>query len=184
MAFTTASSTGPVERFGPLRVPRRSWGVGDSSTRRRITHVTRPLRHSLYGRHPQSTAPTARRMLYFKYKPDAARLRIAGNTELPRPVLDPSRTVRTPQARNRWTSASFISEASSVSRAQKRRLQSSLSLLLSNLSSTNSKASGPTRTSPEKGCSKTPIVKSTEEINKANAATISLCTSVFSKPNM
>src|SRR3712207_4161768 len=41
-----------------------------------------------------------------------------------------------------------------VSRAQKHRLQGSLSLTLSNLSSTNSKASGPTRTSPEKGCSK------------------------------
>ena len=71
----------------------------------------------------------------------------------------------------------------SVSRAQKPCLQSSLSLLLSNLSSTNSKGSGPTRTSPEKGYSRTPIVKSTWEMIKANTATISLCTSVFSKPN-
>ena len=55
--------------------------------------------------------------------------------------------------------------------------------LLSNLSSTTSKGSGPTLTPPEKGYSRTPIVKSTEEMINANAATIRVCTSVFSKPN-
>ena len=55
--------------------------------------------------------------------------------------------------------------------------------LLSNLSSTTSKGSGPTLTPPEKGYSRTPIVKSTEEMIKANIATIRVCTRVLSKPN-
>src|SRR5215212_3206954 len=44
MAATAATPTGPVEHLGPLRAPRRSWGVGGSSTWRRTIHVTGALR--------------------------------------------------------------------------------------------------------------------------------------------
>jgi hypothetical protein len=78
---------------------------------------------------------------------------------------------------------STLRASSPVSRARKLHPQRSLSLLLSNLSSTSSKASGPTRTSPEKGYSRRPILKRIKEMTKANAATISVCASVLSNPN-
>jgi hypothetical protein len=49
----------------------------------------------------------------------------------------------------------------------------SLSLLVSSLSSTNSKASGPTRAPPENGCSRAPMVNSTRAITPAKDTTIS-----------
>jgi hypothetical protein len=62
------------------------------------------------------------------------------------------------------------------------RSHRTLSLLLSNLSSTSSKASGPSRTVPEKGYSREPMVKSTSPITRANAATISVWVVLLSSP--
>jgi hypothetical protein len=61
--------------------------------------------------------------------------------------------------------------------------QRSLSLLVSNLSSTRSKASVLMRAPPEKGCSMAPMVNSTRPITAARVNTISLCAQVFSRPN-
>jgi hypothetical protein len=111
-------------------------------------------------------------------KPDLQRFAVSHGCQRIRAILQtrPQHSLRSYQFQPLGT-------PHSVSRARKPCLQSSLSLLLSNLSSTNSKGSGPTRTPPEKGYSRTPIVKSTEEMIKANTATIRVCTSVFSKPN-
>src|SRR5215212_1507743 len=58
----------------------------------------------------------------------------------------------------------------------------SLSLLLSNLPSACSKASGPMRTSPLNGKSRAATVKSTSPMTRASAATISTCTVVLRSP--
>ena len=57
-----------------------------------------------------------------------------------------------------------------------------LSLLVSNLFSTSSKAPGSRRAPPAKGWSMTPMVNSTRAITPASAATISLWAHVLSKP--
>src|SRR5829696_9398611 len=60
--------------------------------------------------------------------------------------------------------------------------QRSLSLLVSNLSSTSSKAPVPMRAPPEKGCSMAPTVNKTSPITAARIITISLCAQVLSRP--
>ena len=64
----------------------------------------------------------------------------------------------------------------------RRYSQRSLSLLVSNLSSTSSKASGPTRAAPEKGWSMAAMVNKTSAITPASDPTISACAHVFCKP--
>src|SRR3954454_14407359 len=60
--------------------------------------------------------------------------------------------------------------------------QRSLSSLSWILSSTDLKASGPTRMSPRKGRSSEAMVKSIRPIVRARAATISVCTVVLRRP--
>jgi hypothetical protein len=67
-------------------------------------------------------------------------------------------------------------------RTRCRYSQRSLSLLVSNLSSTSSKASGPTWAAPEKGWSMAPMVNKTSAITPASDPTISACATVFCKP--
>src|SRR5918997_4179014 len=67
-----------------------------------------------------------------------------------------------------------VSPRNRVNRDSNKAHRISLSLLVSNLSSTRSKASVPMRAPPEKGCSMAPMVNSTSPITVARVSTISL----------
>ena len=100
-----------------------------------------------------------------------------------RPILA---SLRFPNLRSEYRSYPFSDSLSTHSAEEQRGgrelYRRLLSLLVSNLSSTRSKASVPMRAPPEKGCSMAPMVNSTSPITAARVTTINLCAQVFCSP--